>query len=116
MIKANRHSAAKEKWYEWKYQWIQNLLANVDRGFSDLEKVFIDPISKSIKHRLIISLYDKITLTNFIDQAEDILPALRQQHAQTLTELERERREVEEIENSETSFLEELKGTIEEQK
>lgn len=44
------------------------------------------------------------------------MPALRQQHAQTLAELERERREVEEIENSETSFLEELKGTIEEQK
>lgn len=53
---------------------------------------------------------------SIISQAHALLPALRQQHAQVQAQLERERMDIEEIENSDPVYLEELKGTIEEQK
>jgi hypothetical protein len=59
---------------------------------------------------------DKAVLDDIISQANSLLPALRQQHAQILNELEQEKREVEDIENSDPVYLEELKATIAEQK
>ena len=97
LIKANKHSAAKEKWYEWKYQWIENLREMAEKGFAELQK-------------------DQLVLADIIDQAGSLLPALQQQHAQILLELERERSEVAEMEQSDPVYLEELKATIDEQK
>lgn len=51
-----------------------------------------------------------------IRDAEDLLPDLREQHAQVLQELEKERFEIEEIERSDPAYIEELKVEIEEQK
>ncbi|THH12139.1 hypothetical protein EW145_g162 [Phellinidium pouzarii] len=96
LIKANKHNAAKEKWYEWKYQWIENLHENANKGFAELEQ-------------------DRAALSDIISQAQDILPTLRQQHAQILSELEKERIEIEEVEQSDPGYLEELKVTIAEQ-
>ncbi len=97
MIKANKQGAAKEKWYEWKYEWTENLLKDVEKGQAELQR-------------------DEIVLDEVISQAEDLLPLLKQQHAQILLELERERRDVAEMEDSDPAYLEELKATIDEQK
>lgn len=39
LIKANKLSAAKAKWYEWKHQWVDNLLESADRGYMELQQV-----------------------------------------------------------------------------
>lgn len=59
---------------------------------------------------------DRDILTNIIEKAQSLLPALRHQHAQAQAQLERERIDIDEIENSDPSYVEELKITIEEQK
>lgn len=97
MIKANKHGASKEKWYEWKYEWTENLLRDAERGQAELQR-------------------DEEALDGIISQAEDLLPSLKQQHAQILLELERERCDVAEMEDSNPAYLEELKVTIDEQK
>ncbi|KAL5495664.1 hypothetical protein ACEPAI_1127 [Sanghuangporus weigelae] len=96
LIKANRLIAAKERWYDVRSRWIQGLLETVDRGFIEVQR-------------------DRETLTSIIDKAQALLPALRQQHAQAQAQLERERIDIEEVENSDPAYLEELKITIEEQ-
>ncbi|EJD04390.1 uncharacterized protein FOMMEDRAFT_155520 [Fomitiporia mediterranea MF3/22] len=96
LIKANRLIAAKDRWYDVRSRWIQGLQENVDRGFSELEK-------------------DRDALESIISQAQVLLPALRQQHAQAQAQLERERTDIEEVENSDPNYLEELKIAIEEQ-
>lgn len=59
---------------------------------------------------------DRDILTNIIEKAQSLLPALRHQYAQAQAQLERERIDIDEIENSDPSYVEELKITIEEQK
>ena len=81
LIKANKVGAAKEKWYEWKYEWTENLLRDAERGQTELE-------------------HDEEVLDGIISQASELLPALQQQHAQILLELEREQRDVVEMEES----------------
>ncbi|KLO20428.1 Spc7-domain-containing protein [Schizopora paradoxa] len=96
LIKANKHGASKEKWYEWKYEWTENLLRDAERGYAELQR-------------------DEQVLDDIVSQAEGLLPSLKQQHAQILLELERERSDVAEMEDSDPAYLEELKVTIDEQ-
>ena len=39
LIKANTHASAKSEWYDWKFQWVEQLYGKAERGFVDLEKV-----------------------------------------------------------------------------
>ncbi|TDL28754.1 hypothetical protein BD410DRAFT_781291, partial [Rickenella mellea] len=96
LIKANNHSTAKAQWYDWKYQWITNLQEMAEKAKVQLQS-------------------DDAVISKFISQAEDILPSLREKHAQILQEYEQERLEVEEIESSDPTYLAELKVTIDEQ-
>ena len=77
--------------------WTENLLRDAERGQTELE-------------------HDEEVLDGIISQASELLPALKQQHAQILLELEREQRDVVEMEESDPAYLEELKVTIDEQK
>ena len=55
-------------------------------------------------------------MTEIINEAEDMLPLLRQQHVQILNDLKKEQAEVDDLEQSDPTYLEELKAEIEEQK
>lgn len=55
-------------------------------------------------------------MSEVIKESEDLLPALRRQHAQILEELKKEQSEVNDLEQSDPGYLEELKAEIEEQK
>lgn len=114
MIKANKHSAAKEQWYNWKYQWISNLYESADKGIEELESV--SDTFESIRECGLAFRQDKEVLDSVISQATSLLPALRQQHAQIMNELERETKEVEDVKNTDPMYIEELRGTINEQK
>ena len=39
LIKANAHGSAKSEWYDWKFQWVEQLYGKAEKGFTDLEKV-----------------------------------------------------------------------------
>ena len=65
---------------------------------------------------LFIGKQDNKVLTEMINEAEDLLPLLRQQHVQILEDLKREQAEVDDLEQSDPTYLEELKAEIEEQK
>ena len=55
-------------------------------------------------------------MDQLIKETESLLPALRDQHEQTIQELDREQKEIADLERSDPSFLEELKTTIDDQK
>lgn len=93
---------------------MENLLENADRGHAELEQASILTISQSFI--LTVFLQDSKTLSDIIGEAEDLLPALRQQHAQIIEDLKREQTEVNDLEQSDPAYLEELKAEIEEQK
>ena len=59
---------------------------------------------------------DDQALTELIEEAENLLPALKRQHAQILEDLKKEQSEVNDLEQSDPGYLEELKAEIEEQK
>lgn len=42
LIKANTHGNAKSEWYDWKFQWVEQLYGKADKGFIDLENVSCD--------------------------------------------------------------------------
>ena len=114
LIKVNKQLAAKGKWYEWKQKWIENLYEMADKGFAELQAVsrIVYPFVFNTES----TYQDEKALNQIIRDAEDLLPALREQHAQILQELEKEQAEIEDIERSDPVYLEELKIEIEEQK
>ena len=115
LIKVNKQLAAKGKWYEWKQKWIENLYEMADKGFAELQAVSCIQFLHSVFS--VESAYqDEKALNQIIRDAEDLLPVLREQHAQILQELEKEQAEIEDIERSDPAYLEELKIEIEEQK
>jgi predicted RNase H-like nuclease (RuvC/YqgF family) len=58
---------------------------------------------------------DASTLETIIQQAENFLPSLREEHAQVIRELEQEQSITAEIENCDQEYLRELKVTLAEQ-
>jgi predicted RNase H-like nuclease (RuvC/YqgF family) len=54
-------------------------------------------------------------LDTIIEQAESILPSLREEHAEAIREFEEEQRIAAEIENCDQEYLSELKTTLAEQ-
>ncbi|KAI0666330.1 Spc7 kinetochore protein-domain-containing protein [Trametes maxima] len=96
LIKANNIGAAKSQWYDWKLQWVEQLYQSAAEGFTNLES-------------------DATYLAGVIKEAQDVLPALRDEYAEVMRLLQREQADIDEIENSDKDFLNELKGTIAEQ-
>ncbi|KAI9511777.1 Spc7 kinetochore protein-domain-containing protein [Russula earlei] len=96
LIKANNHATARSQWYDWRLQWVEQLYAIADQGYEELQQ-------------------DSITLDSIIQQAETLLPLLREEHAQVMREFEREQRITTEIENCDRGYLNELKATLSEQ-
>lgn len=39
LIKANNHATARSQWYDWRLQWVQQLYAIADKGYTELEQV-----------------------------------------------------------------------------
>ncbi|KAH9912257.1 Spc7 kinetochore protein-domain-containing protein [Epithele typhae] len=96
LIKANNIGTAKSQWYDWKQQWVAQLSESASLGFSNLES-------------------DATYLAGIIKEAQDILPALRQEYEEVTRLLEQEQADVDEIENSDNDYLNELKASIAEQ-
>ncbi|EIW64941.1 uncharacterized protein TRAVEDRAFT_68623 [Trametes versicolor FP-101664 SS1] len=96
LIKANNMGTAKSQWYDWKLQWVEQLYESAAQGFSNLES-------------------DATYLAGVIKEAQDILPQLRDEYAEVTRLLEQEQADIDEIENSDKDFLNELKATIAEQ-
>ncbi|KAI0639064.1 Spc7 kinetochore protein-domain-containing protein [Trametes polyzona] len=96
LIKANNMGTAKSQWYDWKLQWVEQLYESAAQGFTNLES-------------------DATYLAGVIKEAQDILPALREEYAEVTRLLEQEQADIDEIENSDKDFLNELKATIAEQ-
>ncbi|KAH9891025.1 Spc7 kinetochore protein-domain-containing protein [Cubamyces lactineus] len=96
LIKANNIGTAKSQWYDWKLQWVEQLYESAAQGFSNLES-------------------DATYLAGIIKEAQDVLPALRDEYAEVTRLLEQEQADIDEIENSDKDFLNELKATIAEQ-
>ncbi|KAI0308028.1 Spc7 kinetochore protein-domain-containing protein [Multifurca ochricompacta] len=96
LIKANNHAAARSQWYDWRLQWVEQLYAIANQGFAELEQ-------------------DARTVESIIQQAQNILPLLREEHAQVTREFEQEQSIAAEIENCDQGYLNELKATLAEQ-
>ena len=62
-----------------------------------------------------ILLQDAKTLEGIINQAQGMLPSLRDEYAQIMAELEKEEADIAEIESSDKNFLSDLKVSIAEQ-
>ncbi|KAI0828296.1 Spc7 kinetochore protein-domain-containing protein [Trametes gibbosa] len=96
LIKAHNMGTAKSQWYDWKLQWVEQLYESAAQGFINLES-------------------DATYLAGVIKDAQDILPALREEYAEVTRLLAQEQADIDEIENSDKDFLNELKATIAEQ-
>ncbi|KAI0095293.1 Spc7 kinetochore protein-domain-containing protein [Irpex rosettiformis] len=96
LIKANNIDRAKSQWYEWKSNWVAQLQESAEEAFGELES-------------------DAKTLEGIINQAQNMLPSLRDEYAQIMAELEKEEADIVEIENSDKNFLSDLKVSIAEQ-
>ncbi|OCH88589.1 hypothetical protein OBBRIDRAFT_836452 [Obba rivulosa] len=96
LIKVNNHATAKSQWYDWKMQWVEQLYGHAEDGFARLEA-------------------DAEMLAKVIQEAQSILPGLREEYAQVLTELEQEQADIAASEASDPEYLRELKSTIAEQ-
>src|SRR5882762_4040872 len=88
LIKANNHATARSQWYDWRLQWVEQLYAIADQGFSELEQVRLSPIMRLFALSDVAK--DASTLETIIQQAENVLPSLREEHAQVIRELEQE--------------------------
>ncbi|KAI0735508.1 Spc7 kinetochore protein-domain-containing protein [Earliella scabrosa] len=96
LIKANNIGTAKSQWYDWKLQWVEQLYESAAQGFTSLES-------------------DATYLAGVIKEAQDMLPELRQEYEEVTRLLAQEQADIDEIENSDKDFLNELKATIAEQ-
>lgn len=92
-------------------QWVEQLYAIADQGFSELEQVRLSLIMRLLSD----VAKDASTLETIIQQAENLLPSLREEHAQVIRELEQEQSITAEIENCDQGYLRELKVTLAEQ-
>ncbi|OSD05882.1 hypothetical protein PYCCODRAFT_1052347 [Trametes coccinea BRFM310] len=115
LIKANNIGTAKSQWYDWKLQWVEQLYESAAQGFSHLESVRIRINASEDYSSLCNILQDATYLAGVIKEAQDILPALREEYAEVTHLLEQEQADIDEIENSDKDFLNELKATIAEQ-
>ncbi|KAL4246771.1 hypothetical protein ABKN59_009315 [Abortiporus biennis] len=96
LIKANNHGTARSQWYDWKKEWVEQLQGSAETAFLALES-------------------DAKVLEDIIKEAQSILPTLREEYEQVLAELEKEKADVAEVENSDQDYLNELKSSIAEQ-
>ncbi|KAI9444980.1 Spc7 kinetochore protein-domain-containing protein [Lactarius indigo] len=96
LIKANNHATARSQWYDWRLQWVEQLYDVANQGFAELEQ-------------------DASILESVIQEAESLLPSLREEHAQVMKELEQEESIAAEIANCDQEYLSELKATLAEQ-
>lgn len=96
LIKSNNQATARSQWYDWRLRWVEQLQAAADSGFSNLQK-------------------DAESLENVISEAQDMLPAMRAEHAKLMQELQEEQAIADEIDNSDQDYLNELKNTISDQ-
>ena len=94
-------------------QWVEQLYVIADQGFSELEQVRLRPIMRPSDLSDVTK--DASTLETIIQQAEDVLPLLREEHAQVIRDLEQEQSIAAEIENCDQEYLSELKVTLAEQ-
>jgi hypothetical protein len=119
LIKANTHGNAKSEWYDWKLQWVEQLLGKAEKGFIDLTEVrsLSSVFSAFGFWKLILrSVQDAKALEVVTKQAQALVPSLREEYEQVMGELKQEKALVAEIENSDQKYLSELKNTISEQK
>lgn len=61
------------------------------------------------------AVQDAESLENVISEAQDMLPAMRAEHAKLMQELQEEQAIADEIDNSDQDYLNELKNTISDQ-
>jgi kinetochore protein Spc7/SPC105 len=94
-------------------QWVEQLYAIADQGFSELEQVRTSTIMRLFALSDVAK--DASTLGTIIQQADSLLPSLREEHAQVIRELEQEQSITAEIENCDQGYLSELKATLSEQ-
>lgn len=94
-------------------QWVEQLYAIADQGFSELEQVRLSPIMRFLALSDVPK--DASTLETMNQQAENLLPSLREEHAQVIRELEQEQSIAAEIETCDQEYLRELKATLAEQ-
>ncbi|KAK7694277.1 hypothetical protein QCA50_001458 [Cerrena zonata] len=96
LIKAYCHGMARSQWYDWRKTWTEQLQAAADEAFSSLES-------------------DALFLENIRKETSAMLPALRDEYAQVMAELEKEQTDIAEIEEQDQDTLNELKATIADQ-
>ncbi|KAF5356236.1 hypothetical protein D9756_004174 [Leucocoprinus leucothites] len=96
LIRVNARGQAKSDWYDWKLRWVEGLQLTAEQAFNDLQADarILEPIKNS---------------------AEELVPTLEKEYNDILKELEREQREVAEIEASDQQYLNDLKVSIAEQ-
>ncbi|KAI8969471.1 Spc7 kinetochore protein-domain-containing protein [Trametes punicea] len=97
LIKANNIGTAKSQWYDWKLPWVEQLYESPSQGFTNLES-------------------NATYLAGVIKEAQDILPALREEYAEVTPMLEQEQADIDEMEDSDKDYLSELNATIAEQR
>jgi hypothetical protein len=95
-------------------QWVEQLHDIANQGFAELEQVR-SATKERVAARSDHLIKDARTLETIIQQAENLLPSLREEHAQVTKEFEQEQVIVAEIENCDQDYLKELKGTLAEQ-
>ncbi|KAJ7462823.1 Spc7 kinetochore protein-domain-containing protein [Mycena galericulata] len=96
LIRTNARSLAKSDWYDWKLRWIEGLRETADKGFEALRK-------------------DALTIERLQAMPEQVLLALEREYEEVMQELAQQQAEVDEIENSDQEYLNELKASIAEQ-
>jgi kinetochore protein Spc7/SPC105 len=116
LIKSNYHGVSRAKWYDYKLKWIQNLSGEAQRGFEALEKVRFTVVFLWSLEGWRIATQDALFIEEELKLVQDVLPRLSEQYEQIMHELEKERQEVAELEESDQDYLNELKATIAEQK
>jgi hypothetical protein len=94
-------------------QWVEQLYAIANQGYCELEQVRTSPVMRL--SALSDVAKDASTLGTIVQQADSILPSLREEHAQVIRELEQEQSIAAEIENCDQGYLSELKVTLSEQ-
>ncbi|KAL1749116.1 Spc7 kinetochore protein-domain-containing protein [Schizophyllum fasciatum] len=97
LIKANARMQAKSAWYSWKSTWVEEL--------TNIAQQELDTVEADTK-----------TIAELNASLETALPELERQHAEVTAQLEKERAEIAEIEACNQDWLNELKGTIADQR
>ena len=73
------------------------------------------PAARLIRFAFGNAVQDAESLENVISEAQDMLPAMRAEHAKLMQELQEEQAIADEIDNSDQDYLNELKNTISDQ-